>query len=157
MRLIAKLPTLAALAHRTSRGLPLVYPKNALGFTERFMYMLFSMPSEPYAFDAGRTAIARALEKLMILHLDHEQNASTSTVRTAGSSQANPFACIAAGEESKGERGGGAPQPRQRAISGGTRRSLSHAQTLLLPLSCQASPPCGALPTAAPTRPCWTC
>ena len=107
MRLIAKLPTLAALAHRTSRGLPLVYPKNALGFTERFMYMLFSMPSEPYAFDAGRTAIARALEKLMILHLDHEQNASTSTVRTAGSSQANPFACIAAGEESKGERGGG--------------------------------------------------
>jgi citrate synthase len=67
MRLIAKIPTLAALAHRTSRGLPIVYPKNALGFTERFMYMLFSMPSEPYVFDEARTAIARALEKLIIL------------------------------------------------------------------------------------------
>jgi citrate synthase len=94
MRLIAKLPTLAALAHRTSRGLPIMYPKNAHSYAERFLYLMFASPTEPFDVDP---VAARALEALLILHLDHEQAASTSTVRTAGSSQANPFACVAAG------------------------------------------------------------
>ncbi|GBF88983.1 citrate (Si)-synthase [Raphidocelis subcapitata] len=94
VRLISKMPTLAALAFKTSRGLPIVYPRNDLGFAENLLYMMQAVPCEPYKVDPIR---ARALEKVLVLYADHEQNASTCTVRTAGSSQANPFACIASG------------------------------------------------------------
>jgi len=93
-RLIAKMPTLAAMSYKMHMGEPIVYPRNDLNFCENFLYMMFSLPTEKYQVDETK---ARALEVLLILHLDHEQNASTSTVRTAGSSQANPFACIASG------------------------------------------------------------
>ncbi|MFH0352503.1 MAG: citrate synthase [Chromatiales bacterium] len=93
-RLIAKMPTIAAMAYKYSVGQPFVYPRNDLGYVENFLHMLFSVPCEAYR---ASPAQARAMEKIFILHADHEQNASTSTVRTAGSSGANPFACIAAG------------------------------------------------------------
>ena len=93
-RLIAKMPTLAAMAYKTSIGQPIIYPRNDLSFAENFLHMMFAVPSERYEVDPE---LARALEIIFVLHLDHEQNASTSTVRTAGSSQANPFACIASG------------------------------------------------------------
>lgn len=93
-RLIAKVPTLAAMAYKYSIGQPFVYPKNNLGYAENFLYMMFSVPSEDYVINP---VMARALDRILILHADHEQNASTSTVRLASSSQANPFACIAAG------------------------------------------------------------
>ncbi|MGB8600921.1 MAG: citrate synthase [Rhizomicrobium sp.] len=93
-RLIAKLPTIAAMAFRYSTGHPFVYPQNKLGYTENFMRMCFSVPSEEYVVNP---VLAKALDTIFILHADHEQNASTSTVRLAGSSGANPFACIAAG------------------------------------------------------------
>ncbi|GBF96378.1 citrate (Si)-synthase [Raphidocelis subcapitata] len=89
MRLISKMPTLAALAYKTSRGMPIIYPRNDLSYAENLLYMMHAVPCEPYK--------AKALETILILHMDHEQNASTSTVRTAGSSQANPFACVASG------------------------------------------------------------
>ena len=92
-----QMPTLAAYAYKTHVGQPIVYPKNSLSYAERLLYMLFALPSEPYRVDP---VCARALEKLLVLHLDHEQNASTTTVRSAGSSQANPFACVAAGVSS---------------------------------------------------------
>jgi len=94
VRMIAKMPTLAAIAYKTAMGQPYIYPRNDLGYAENFLYMMFAVPSEPYTVDP---VLARALEVIIILHMDHEQNASTSTVRTAGSSQANPFACIASG------------------------------------------------------------
>ncbi|KAK3285979.1 hypothetical protein CYMTET_6439 [Cymbomonas tetramitiformis] len=94
VRLIAKVPTLAAIAYRTSVGQPIVYPKNEYSMAQNFLYMMFSSPSEEFKPDP---ILARAMEVIMILHMDHEQNASTSTVRVAGSSQANPYACIAAG------------------------------------------------------------
>ncbi|KAK9822435.1 hypothetical protein WJX74_008201 [Apatococcus lobatus] len=94
LRLIAKMPTLAAIAYKTSIGQPIVYPRNDLSYSENFLHMLFSVPSEKYVMDPE---LARAMEIILVLHMDHEQNASTSTVRTAGSSQANPFACIASG------------------------------------------------------------
>ncbi|KAK9843949.1 hypothetical protein WJX81_000244 [Elliptochloris bilobata] len=94
IRLIAKMPTLAALAYRTATGLPIIYPRNDLGYAARFLHMMFAFPTQPYNVDP---VLSRALEKTLILHMDHEQNASTSTVRTAGSSHANPFACIASG------------------------------------------------------------
>lgn len=94
LRLIAKMPTIAAYAYRYSFGFPFVYPRNDLGFAENFLYMMFSMPSEPYEVSP---VLARAMDRILILHADHEQNASTSTVRLAGSTGANPFACIAAG------------------------------------------------------------
>ena len=94
VRLIAKLPTLAAMSYKYSIGKPIMYPQNSLGFVESFLYMMFATPCEPYKVD--RT-LARALETIMILHADHEQNASTSTVRLAGSTNASPFACVSAG------------------------------------------------------------
>jgi citrate synthase len=93
-RLIAKMPTIAAMAFKYSTGQPFVYPLNALGYTENFLRMTFSVPAEEYKINP---VLAKALDTIFILHADHEQNASTSTVRLAGSSGANPFACIAAG------------------------------------------------------------
>ena len=93
-RLIAKMPTIAALSYRFANGKPFVYPRNDLNYTENFLYMMFSMPTEEYT---PNPLLAKALDLIMILHADHEQNASTSTVRLAGSSDANPFAAVAAG------------------------------------------------------------
>jgi citrate synthase len=93
-RLIAKMPTIAAMAYKYSIGQPFVYPRNDLGYAENFLHMMFAVPCETYKVSP---AMARAMNRILILHADHEQNASTSTVRTAGSSGANPFACIAAG------------------------------------------------------------
>ena len=93
-RLLAKVPTIAAMTHKYSVGEPFVYPKNKLGFVENLMYMMFATPAEDYV---PNPVLVRALERILILHADHEQNASTSTVRLAGSSGANPFACIASG------------------------------------------------------------
>ena len=93
-RLIAKMPTIAAWSYRYAQGLPFVYPDNSLGFSENFLHMMFSTPAEKYIVDP---LLAKALDVILILHADHEQNASTSTVRLAGSSQANPFAVLASG------------------------------------------------------------
>ncbi|MEN1929112.1 citrate synthase [Luteimonas sp. MJ250] len=94
IRLIAKLPTIAAACHRYSMGWPLSYPRNDLGYVERFLHMMFELPSGPLELPP---VAAKALDLLFILHADHEQNASTSTVRLVGSTGANPYACIAAG------------------------------------------------------------
>jgi citrate synthase len=94
IRLIAKVPTIAAMAYKYSIGQPFVYPKNSLDYAGNFLHMCFSVPCEEYVVDP---ILARAMDRIMMLHADHEQNASTSTVRLAGSSGANPFACIAAG------------------------------------------------------------
>ncbi|MBL8563889.1 MAG: citrate (Si)-synthase [Gemmobacter sp.] len=94
MRLIAKLPTIAAMAYKYSIGQPFVYPKNSLDYAANFLHMCFAVPCDEYTVDP---ILARAMDRIMTLHADHEQNASTSTVRLAGSSGANPFACIAAG------------------------------------------------------------
>ena len=93
-RLIAKVPTIAAWAHKYNIGQPFMYPQNELGYAENFLYMFNAVPAEPYKVNP---ILARAMDLIMILHADHEQNASTSTVRLAGSTGANPFACIAAG------------------------------------------------------------
>ncbi|MAM76703.1 citrate synthase [uncultured Tistrella sp.] len=93
-RLIAKVPTIAAMAYKYSVGQPFVYPRNDLGYAENFLHMMFSVPCETYEVNP---VLAKAMDRILILHADHEQNASTSTVRLAGSSGANPFACIAAG------------------------------------------------------------
>lgn len=93
-RVIAKLPTIAAWAFRWSRNEPFLYPNNRLEYIENFMEMMFGFPTEEYQVNS---VVARALETMLILHADHEQNASTSTVRLAGSSQANPYACMSAG------------------------------------------------------------
>ena len=93
-RLIAKMPTIAAMAYKYSIGQPFVYPSNDLTYAENFLHMLFSVPAEKYVVSP---TVARAMDRIFTLHADHEQNASTSTVRLAGSSGANPYACIAAG------------------------------------------------------------
>jgi citrate synthase len=93
-RLLAKLPTMAAMAYKYSLGQPFIYPRNELSYSENFLHMLFSTPSGDYSPSKAKID---ALDKLLILHADHEQNASTSTVKIAGSSGANPFACVAAG------------------------------------------------------------
>ena len=93
-RLIAKMPTIAAWSYRYANGLPFVNPQSSLSYTENFLNMMFSVPSEPYKINATH---AKALDLIMVLHADHEQNASTSTVRLSGSSAANPFAAISAG------------------------------------------------------------
>jgi len=93
-RLIAKMPTLAAMAYKYSLGQPFLYPDNSLSYTGNFLRMTFGVPAEPYEVNP---IVEKALDRIFILHADHEQNASTSTVRLAGSSGANPFACIAAG------------------------------------------------------------
>jgi citrate synthase len=94
IRMIAKLPTLVAMAYKYTVGQPFVYPRNDLSYSANFMQMMFSNPAEDYKVN---DVLVRALDRILILHADHEQNASTSTVRLAGSSGANPFACIAAG------------------------------------------------------------
>ncbi|MGR8946504.1 MAG: citrate synthase [Gammaproteobacteria bacterium] len=93
-RLISKMPTIAAMAYKYSVGQPFVYPSNELSYTENFMKMTFGVPTEEYVHNP---AVTEAMDRIFILHADHEQNASTSTVRIAGSSGANPFACIASG------------------------------------------------------------
>jgi len=93
-RLIAKMPTIAAMAYKFHVGQPFMYPRNDLRYAENFLYMMFGTPCETYRVDP---IVARAMDRILILHADHEQNASTSTVRLAGSSGANPFACISAG------------------------------------------------------------
>ena len=93
--MIAKMPTIAAMAYKYSIGQPFVYPKNALSYAGNFLNMTFSVPAEDYQL---RPSVERAMDRIFILHADHEQNASTSTVRISGSSgTANPFACVAAG------------------------------------------------------------
>ena len=94
IRLIAKMPTLVAMSYKYSIGQPFVYPRNDLSYSANFMRMMFGNPCEEYVVNP---VLVRALDRILILHADHEQNASTSTVRLAGSSGANPFACIAAG------------------------------------------------------------
>jgi len=94
IRLIAKMPTLVAMSYKYSVGHPFVYPRNDLSYTANFMHMMFSTPTEEYRIN---DVLVRALDRILLLHADHEQNASTSTVRLAGSSGANPFGCIAAG------------------------------------------------------------
>src|SRR6201987_2031846 len=93
-RLIAKMPTIAAMAFKYSMGQPFIYPQNSLSYAENFLHMAWAVPCEEYKVSP---TLAKAMDKIFILHADHEQNASTSTVRLAGSSGANPFACIAAG------------------------------------------------------------
>ncbi|MCB8838563.1 citrate synthase [Aurantimonas sp. VKM B-3413] len=94
LRMVAKMPTIAAMAYKYHIGQPFVYPRNDLSYAENFLHMCFAVPCEPYRIDP---VLARAMDRIFILHADHEQNASTSTVRLAGSSGANPFACVAAG------------------------------------------------------------
>nr|MCH9780885.1 citrate (Si)-synthase [Alphaproteobacteria bacterium] len=94
IRMIAKMPTIAALAYKYHKGQPPVYPLNALSYVDNFLHMTFAVPTEPLTI---LPEVSRAMERIFILHADHEQNASTSTVRLAGSSGANPFACISAG------------------------------------------------------------
>ena len=94
MRLIAKLPTMVAMAYKYNMGQPFTYPRNDMSYTANFMRMMFAVPAEDYKVN---DVLVRALDRIFILHADHEQNASTSTVRLAGSSGANPFACVAAG------------------------------------------------------------
>ncbi len=94
IRLVAKMPTIAAMAYKYSIGQPFVYPRNDLDYAANFLHMCFSVPAEEYHVDP---VLARAMDRIFTLHADHEQNASTSTVRLASSSGANPFACIAAG------------------------------------------------------------
>jgi citrate synthase len=93
-RLIAKMPTLAAMSYKFSIGMPFMYPDNSLNYSENFLHMMFGNPCEPSTISP---VLAKAMDRIFLLHADHEQNASTSTVRLAGSSGANPFACIAAG------------------------------------------------------------
>ena len=94
IRLIAKMPTLAAMAYKYTIGQPFVYPRNDLNYAENFLYMMFSNPCEEYVVNP---VLSKAMDKIFLLHADHEQNASTSTVRLCGSTGANPFACISAG------------------------------------------------------------
>lgn len=95
LRVIAKMPTLAAMAYKYTIGQPFVYPKNYMSYAENFLHMMFSVPAEPEI--RPDPVLVKAMDQVLIIHADHEQNASTSTVRTAGSSAANPFACMAAG------------------------------------------------------------
>ncbi|MES1981720.1 MAG: citrate synthase [Pseudomonadota bacterium] len=94
LRLLAKVPTIAAMTYKYNTGFPFMYPKNAFSYVENLMYMMFATPAEDYV---PNPKLVRALERILILHADHEQNASTSTVRLAGSSGANPFACVSSG------------------------------------------------------------
>jgi citrate synthase len=94
IRLIAKMPTIVAMAYKYNVGQPFMYPRNSFSYTANFMHMMFATPCEEYT---PNPVLVRALDRILILHADHEQNASTSTVRLAGSSGANPFACISAG------------------------------------------------------------
>ena len=93
-RLVAKMPTIGAMAYKYSIGQPFIYPRNDLSYAENFLHMMFAVPAENYKVNP---VIAKAMDRIFLLHADHEQNASTSTVRLAGSTGANPFASIAAG------------------------------------------------------------
>ena len=93
-RLIAKMPTLAAMSYKYSIGQPFMYPRNDLGYAENFLHMMFGTPCEEYK---PNPVLAKAMDRIFVLHADHEQNASTSTIRLSGSSGANPFACISSG------------------------------------------------------------
>eukprot|EP00494_Astrolonche_serrata_P033282 UN33551 len=93
-RLIAKMPTLAAYSYKTAIGEPIIYPQKKLSYAENFLHMMFATRSEPYKVNP---VVAKAMDKFLMLHADHEQNASTSTVRIAGSSQADPYTCISSG------------------------------------------------------------
>ena len=93
-RLVAKMPTLAAMCYKHSIGQPFMYPRNELSYAANFLYMMFGTPCEEYAVSPS---VERAMDRIFLLHADHEQNASTSTVRLSGSTGANPFACISAG------------------------------------------------------------
>jgi len=116
IKLIAKMPTLAAIAFRTSKGLPLVQPDIKKSYTENFLYMMFADPLDP-DFQIPKVMV-EALDMILILHADHEQNASTSTVRITGSSKANPIACISAGIASLwGPAHGGANEACLRMLS----------------------------------------
>jgi citrate synthase len=127
-RLIAKVPTIAAWAHKYSVGQPFVYPRNDLSYAENFLHMFHAVPAEEYKVSP---TLAKAMDLIMILHADHEQNASTSTVRLAGSTGANPFACIAAGIASLwGPAHGGANEAVLKMLAeiGHTRnRTTTHA------------------------------
>ncbi len=105
-RLVAKMPTIAAMAYKYSVGQPFVYPRNDLSYAANFLRMMFSVPAEEYEVNP---IVEKAMDRILMLHADHEQNASTSTVRLAGSSGANPFACIAAGIASLWGRATAAP------------------------------------------------
>lgn len=94
VRLIAKVPTIVAMSHKYTTGMPFIYPQNKLGYAENFLRMMHGTPCDEYV---ANPVLVRALERILILHADHEQNASTSTVRLAGSSGANPYACVASG------------------------------------------------------------
>ncbi|MES2204699.1 MAG: citrate synthase [Pseudomonadota bacterium] len=94
VRLVAKMPTIAAMSYKYAQGQPFMYPDNSLSFSENFLYMMFGTPCQSYQ---PNPVLAKALDKIFILHADHEQNASTSTVRLAGSTGANPYACVSAG------------------------------------------------------------
>ncbi len=122
-RLIAKMPTIAAMAYKYSVGQPFIYPKNELSYAENFLNMTFALPSENYKISP---ILARAMDIFFILHADHEQNASTSTVRLAGSTGANPYACIAAGVASLwGPAHGGANEAVVNMLEKiGTKRSI---------------------------------
>lgn len=100
-RLLSKMPTLAAMCYKYSIGQPFMQPRNALSYAGNFLHMMFGVPTEEYKVNP---IVERAMDRIFTLHADHEQNASTSTVRLAGSSGANPFACIAAGIASCGAR-----------------------------------------------------
>jgi citrate synthase len=123
IRMIAKVPTLAAMAYKYSVGQPFVYPKNEFDFASNFLNMCFAVPAEEYK---PNPVLARAMDRIFILHADHEQNASTSTVRLAGSSGANPFACIAAGCACLwGPAHGGANGPRSTCCARSARSTAS--------------------------------
>ena len=128
IRLLAKVPTIAAYAHRTALGQPLLYPDNSLGLVENFLRMTFGWPAEPYVVDP---VLARALDMLLVLHADHEQNCSTSTVRLVGSSHANLFASVSAGVNALfGPLHGGANQAVLQMLQG-IQASGSDARTFV--------------------------
>ena len=123
LRVVGKMTTLAAMAYKTAHGQPIVYPRDDLPFAANFMHMMFALPTCEYRVDP---VAARCLEVILMLHADHEQNASTSTVRIAGSSRANPFACVAAGVASLwGPAHGGANEAVLRMLEAiGTRENI---------------------------------
>ena len=135
-RLIAKMPTMAAMAFKYSLGQPFIYPKNSLGYAENFLHMTFAVPCEEYKVNP---VLARAMDRIFILHADHEQNASTATVRNAGSSGANPFACIAAGIASLWGPAHGGANEAVLEDAGPDRRQVRH-QGLHQPGQGQAQP-----------------
>ena len=116
-RLLAKMPTITAMTYKWSIGQPFMYPKNKLGYAENFLHMMFAVPCEDYTINP---VLARAMDLILILHAEHEQNASTSSVRLTGSSGANPFASVASGIAAFGDRPTGVPT-RRIANAGGNR------------------------------------